>query len=97
MNHRASEDAARRSRASAVGSFGDGLGEVYLAAENGIIFDSQAEGANIAFNRAAGAQFHASAGCHIALHLAENEHILGGQIGFNVCAGTDGQPAVNQA
>ena len=52
---------------------GDALRQVHLAAEDGIVLDSQAEGTDVAFDGAASAQLDAAAGDDIALHSAQSE------------------------
>ena len=81
----------------AIGPLGHGLRQVHLAAEDGVVFHRQAQGANIAFHGAAGAQFHAAAGHHVALNLAQNQHVLGGEVGGNIGIGANRQPALREA
>ena len=55
---------------------GGGLRQVHLAAEDGIVFDREAQRADIALEVAPGPQLHAAAGHHVALHMAhESAHL----------------------
>src|ERR1700677_4796661 len=70
-----------------VGRPRNALRQVNLAVENGIVFDGEAKGADIALEVTAGAQLHATAGNDVALHPAKNEHVFGGKIGGDIGAG----------
>src|SRR6185437_9825827 len=58
---------------------------------DGIVFDSEAKGTNIALNGAAGAQLDTASRHHIALHAALDEDVLSGEIGGDIGTGTDGE------
>jgi hypothetical protein len=73
-----------------VGRLDCGLGKINLPAEDGVVFNGEAEGADVAFHDAAGAQLNAAAGYDVAVDLAENNDVTGGQIGGYVGRGADG-------
>ena len=68
-------------------ALGDGLRQVHLAAEDGIVFDGQAQGADIALEVAPGTQFHAAAGHHVALHMAHDQHVFGSRSAATLALG----------
>ena len=83
-------------RLATIASLGGGLCQIHIAAKDGIVFDGQAEGVDVAFHHAAGAQLDAARSHQVALDLAQNQNLFGGEVGGNICAGADGQPALRE-
>ena len=78
------------------GCFG-ALGKVYLAAEDGIVFDRKPQRAHIPFDRTTGPQLDTTAGNDIAMDLALNQNVPGREVRGNVCAWADGESALGQS
>src|SRR6185437_6535171 len=73
------------------------LSEVHFAAEDCVVFNGEAEGADVALDRAAGTQLDAAGGHHIALHAALDKDVLGCEIGGDIGAGADGEAVFREA
>src|ERR1039458_561207 len=77
-------------------SLGRALGQVHFAAEYRVILHRQPKRANIALHAAAGPQLHPAAGHHVALYMAQNQHVSGEEVRLNTGVGPDGQPALGK-
>jgi hypothetical protein len=87
-------------RWSGGGGFGSGLAsplrQVDFAADHGVVFNGEAECADVAHQLTAPAKFNTAGGGNISLDFTLDEDVAGGQIGGNIGIGADRQPVLGE-